>query len=678
MAFIAAHVMMCKPLDPPQRLLLFSSLVLGELIGYSFESHCRTVRLRLNERDSYQESTVETYRRDNKQLKQIAQLKDNFVASLSHEMRTPLNGIVGFLELAKHCSTVEKSHTYVGSALSAAKILERLLDDTLNVTRLEQGRISLDVNAIAVPALSRRCIELVRPMAQAKSIELLVDMEEAVETASECFGDERRLTQVLLNLLSNAIKFTPVAGCVRLGVALHHDETGGLPSSVLPLVLTVSDNGIGIHASDLENVFLKYVKGTDASGGHGIDRHAGAGLGLSISKAIVELHQGTLTVQSTWGEGSTFRVRLDLPLALERSTSMSTNISDAQAMANAAAELHGSRILVADDVSMNRDVVSGMLETLGCIATTVEDGEAAVTAVREQSECGMPFHAVLMDVQMPVMNGLEASRAIRVLEGMPHLPIIAITGFASSDDRERCREAGMDGFLTKPLSIKSAANILQNHLRRAPKNDNGSGDSSSGVGGGGGGSRGGSGWQLSGATKDDAAGLHGLRKRTLPSSPCAFQPGASDEHTTLNSVPGVMAMAPPDGHREVDKDVFDPAEILQTIGDNRALLKNLLSNFSSTKMLLAADAAVEAADAKALGRVAHSLKGQLLYLCAHRAAGSAKALERAAKATRSTELDVEELMSSLRIELLKVDANRNAVLANILGAQGDCLAAAHP
>ena len=341
--------------------------VLGTLLGLLLiiMLHRRTEQL------AAADTQVESYRRDNEELKRLAVDKDNFVASLAHEMRTPLNGIQGMLQLAKLRGDMGEVQGYIDRSLLACEHLAALLDDTLDVKRLEQGRAILNVGALSLPALARSCIELAQPAAARKRIELDVHIEEEVASAGPCEGDARRLTQVLLNLLTNAVKFTPDGGRVSLSLATRPGP--GAKNDALPLMIRVRDTGIGIAPDDIERVFLKYTKAAHAERDEpGVDRHAGAGLGLSICKAIVEQHRGKIGVESTPGEGSTFTIILDLPLAARPALSAPEGSASAADVATQARDdFSGCRVLVADDVAMNRDVVGGMLDFLGCTVVEV-------------------------------------------------------------------------------------------------------------------------------------------------------------------------------------------------------------------------------------------------------------------------------------------------------------------
>ena len=433
-------------------------------------------------------------------------------------MRTPLNGMLGMLQLANASADPAEVKDLISHAISAGTVLKQLLDDTLDVTRLEQGRAHMELGRVSLPEITKECVQMVRSLARAKDIDLQLSIDEGAEAAADCLADSRRLKQVCLNLLTNAIKFTPNLGVVELNLTLEQpqlprstasaDASDGegdgrerdvLGVATLPFLLTVRDTGIGIHADDIELVFLKYTKATNTGREHGVDGHAGAGLGLSICKAIVEQHHGSIAVESVPGKGSTFSMRLELPLAAPHAASGGENGSedrpvgawDSMVDASVCEVLSGCRILVADDVKMNRSVLCSMLTKLGCKTAEVNDGAAAVELVKQQRELHTPFDAVLMDVQMPVMSGLEATMRIRALEkregaagarsssveGCPtgdprhcaarsdYMPIIAVTGLVGSGERSSCVRI-MDDYMTKPIDLGELASKLAFHLSK--------------------------------------------------------------------------------------------------------------------------------------------------------------------------------------------------------------------
>jgi len=478
-----------------ESLCVCGALLLGEVVGYTVEFESRRTRLGLHARDLQQledKKEAQKYRRATEELKQLGAAKDNFVASLSHEMRTPLNGVFGMLQIAQRCADWAELRELLDKAETACQMLVGLLDETLDITKFEKGLVQLSSDHLSLPKLSRDCVALVCPTASTKDITLQLQIDETVEAAGDCVGDKRRLQQLFFNLLTNAIKFTPNGGRVDLCLAKRPRPASSTlpePSSevMLPLLLTVKDTGVGVHKEDLDMIFLPYTKAAkNTRNASGIDRQAGAGLGLSICQSIARLHCGEIWAESTHGEGSTFSVKLDLPLVRQeappeaddstegggghcvstpttrRRLTHETPIGTASEAEEAhAPSLDGLRVLVADDSEMNRTVATMMLQKLGCITTVVEDGLAAATAVRTQREAGAPFAAVFMDVQMPVMDGLEAVAAVRKLEGAAARTFVAAcTGFGGADERARCLAAGMDDFVTKPISLPAVESML--------------------------------------------------------------------------------------------------------------------------------------------------------------------------------------------------------------------------
>lgn len=358
--------------------------------------------------------------------------KGRFLAVMSHEMRTPLNGIAGYAQLlGARDDLPADARDQVQTIGSSSEVLLGLISDVLDYSRNESGRLQLaDAPFRLADVLSRSC-EIVRPMLIGRQIELVLNSD--VSDSATYRGDERRLTQVLMNLLGNAAKFTEQGRITLSATTRPAGDTG-----VDDIVLTVQDTGIGIPADKLDLVFNPFTQ-VDVS-----DRRsfagAGAGLGLAISQSLIQRMGGTIGVRSREGEGSTFW----FSLVLQRAPDMVS----ASAAADADAEsLRAARALVVDDHAVNRQVASLMLEAAGFEVATADNGAQAVEAVQAGA-----YDLVFMDLHMPVMDGLAASRAIRALGGeVGALPIIAMTAAAMPEDIDRCLAAGMTDHISKPI-----------------------------------------------------------------------------------------------------------------------------------------------------------------------------------------------------------------------------------
>jgi PAS domain S-box-containing protein len=366
-----------------------------------------------------------------------ARAKSNFLANMSHEIRTPMNGVLGMLTLLLDGALGEEEREYVVIAHGSAQSLLALLNDVLDFSKIEAGHMALEDVAFDARALASEVVKLHEPMARARGLTLGAAI--APDIPALLRGDSLRLRQVMGNLLSNAIKFTK-EGHVELRLWVRETR----------LVLEVEDSGIGMAPETCERIFAPFTQ-EDTSVSR---RFGGTGLGLAICRELVSLMGGAIQVRSEAGRGSTFTV--DLPLREGPPDAHDTGAHPEPVSARAAAG--ALRVLVVDDNAVNRVVAQKMLSRLGHEPQLAHDGREAVVAAAQGG-----YDVIVMDVQMPEVDGLEATRAIRDherLSGRPHVPIVALTAHASASDAERCREAGMDHYLTKPLSLTALANVL--------------------------------------------------------------------------------------------------------------------------------------------------------------------------------------------------------------------------
>jgi PAS domain S-box-containing protein len=378
----------------------------------------------------------------NKALAKATQTKDQFLANMSHELRTPLSAILGMTEGLKqglYGETTEGQLATLGVVEESGLHLLELINEILDLAKIETGNASLNFSSVDVAELCKSCLDFVSPQAKQKRIKLLLNSDWNLPRLQ---ADQTKLRQILINLLGNAIKFTPEGGKVELEV--EERSAKATSSNLQSLRFTVADNGIGIQQHQIDTLFEPFVQ-VDNSHSR---KYPGSGLGLSLAKRFVELHSGTISVQSELGEGSRFIV--DLPQSKPDSKSANPPAgpaTDLPADKNAAPDSE-PLILLAEDNDHVAMAFIPILEVSGFRVLRARDGKAAVRLTQERSP-----DLILMDIQMPVMDGLEAIRQIRTHKKSDDTPIIAISGFAMPKDSSRCIEAGANAFLAKPCKM---------------------------------------------------------------------------------------------------------------------------------------------------------------------------------------------------------------------------------
>lgn len=372
--------------------------------------------------------------------------KTNFLASVSHDIRTPMNAIVGFISLLEPAGNLtEEQKCYLHKMRTSSQHLLGLINDVLEISKIETGEIVLDAKPLSLTSQVEWVDTVIRPQAKAKEQRFLVDAEKL--NHHNFIGDDVRLRQILMNLLSNAVKYTPNGGEIRLEIAEGPSHKAGCAA----VWISVSDNGCGMSPEFAKRVFEPFVRDKRVS------EIQGTGLGMAITKNIVKLMGGTISVQSELNRGSRFTVSLELPIdggaAEKELPKEQANVSDAV--------LKGKRFLCAEDNELNKEILEALLQMNGASCMICSNGKE-ILKVFSQVRPG-EYDAILMDVQMPVMNGLEATRAIRASRNPlgKTIPIIAMTANAFTEDIQNCLDAGMDAHVSKPLEIAVLERTLQ-------------------------------------------------------------------------------------------------------------------------------------------------------------------------------------------------------------------------
>jgi len=383
--------------------------------------------------------------------RQTNEIKSAFLFNMSHDVRTPMNAIVGFSELAmRHLDEPEKLRGYLDKTVTSSRQLLRLIDDMQELEQLEGGPVELRSEATDLTEQIELVLDMFRIPAAEKKLTLEKDLALPPDTV---LVDQGRFRRILSNLLSNAVKFTPPGGRVTVSAR----RAGVSDSGFARYVFRVSDTGIGIGADFLPRIFDSFEREASST----VSGNTGTGLGLSIVKTLLNLMGGTITVQSTKGEGSVFTV--ELPLRLAESVSEESAASPA---APVAAPHDQARILIVEDIELNRMLAEELLELSGFLTESVADGCDAVEAFR--SHPAGYYDLILMDIQMPVMNGYEATRAIRALkrEDAQKIPIIALSANSREEDRRRSMESGMNNHVAKPFDIDYLTEIIYRSIEK--------------------------------------------------------------------------------------------------------------------------------------------------------------------------------------------------------------------
>ena len=377
-----------------------------------------------------------------------SQAKTMFLNNMSHDIRTPMNAIIGFTNLATtHLDDRELVRDYLSKITASSSHLLRLINDVLDMSRIESGRVVIDESPCSISQILYDLQSILRADLETRELHFQMDTRALLHPHVIC--DRLRLNQVLLNILSNALKFTPAGGRITVTAA----EMPGDTPDTATYQFRIQDTGIGMAPEFLEHIFEPFERERTST----VSGIQGTGLGMSITKNLVELMKGQITVESRQGQGSVFTCAFPFRL------SAAPDVGETPAAPAPRPSAHW-HILLVEDNELNQEIAVTILEEAGCLMDVASDGAQAVEKVSHSLPD--PYDLILMDIQMPVMDGIEATKAIRALSDprLANIPIVAMTANAFEEDRQRVLSAGMNGHLGKPIDVDKLFSTLQSIL----------------------------------------------------------------------------------------------------------------------------------------------------------------------------------------------------------------------
>jgi PAS domain S-box-containing protein len=371
------------------------------------------------------------------------QAKGEFITNMSHEIRTPMNSVLGMAQLALQAEADPKQRDYLNKILISGEHLLSIIDSILDFSKIDAGKLIIEITDFELGTVIANLANLVTVKAEQKKLKLIFEMDSSIPRYLR--GDPLRLSQILINFINNAIKFTEQGKIMVRGCAVSESADDVL------LRFEVQDTGIGIAPEEMLKLFQTFQQGDSSIS----RKYGGSGLGLVISKRLANLMGGETGVESTAGQGSTFW----FTLKVGKGNQPQQTEPHAQLNQATLAAINGAHILLAEDNLFNQQVASEFLQEAGAVVSIAANGKEALALLQHRH-----FDCVLMDMQMPIMDGLEATRLIRANVAMAGIPVIAMTANVSNEDRERCRVAGMDDFVSKPFKLDALYTTLANWL----------------------------------------------------------------------------------------------------------------------------------------------------------------------------------------------------------------------
>jgi signal transduction histidine kinase len=383
-----------------------------------------------------------------------SQAKSDFLSHMSHEIRSPLNAVIGMINIGYEKENIDEIKVYLERAKNAANHVLNVINDILDMSKIEANKLELSFNDFDFKKMISKIVDVTGIRAQEKHQQVIVNMDPNIPSFINC--DELRLTQVITNLMSNSIKFTPENGKITLSAAKQDEKDGEIT-----IRIEVSDNGIGISPEQQTKLFKAY---TQADGGTS-RKFGGTGLGLAISKRIVELMQGTIWIESELDKGAKFIFTIKVK-EVEQSEAQSADKSASSVPAGIkASDLHlsGYTILVAEDMDFNREVLAKYLDKTGVAIDFAENGRTAVDMFKKNPD---KYSLIFMDINMPEMSGDEATKEIRALDSnrAKEIPIIAMTADVFKEDIEKCLSVGMNDHISKPIVLPVLFGKLKQYM----------------------------------------------------------------------------------------------------------------------------------------------------------------------------------------------------------------------